>query len=261
MRVVMLRIISVVTACLYAVCEMLTYIYTRNNVFNSILTNIILISALFIIMFAIELRIVRERNLPLLTKCDLKRFIEIHSNRIKKYEWKYMSVFTKAKILTVANGYLVAGDFEKCKQLLDKVKFKRIFLLVRVAHLAYCRVLCSYYILQENVQSAKEVFEVIRHQYYSRKNLILIKNFKARIDILEGKFEDAEEHFKQSLAESKDLYYKVINSYYLGIIYEKKNDERAKELFKYVVDNGKDLYVAKKAKEYIEKHIDITAII
>lgn len=252
MKLVIFKILRVICVPLAFVCVVLNSAYTRHNEYSELLIKIIIYFVYLSELIIIQRKIMRTEQAPLLDECNPPKFIEKQFAKLNERRLKRMSIFTKITLIQIANGYMFAGEFEKCKQTLDKVNFKRVVFYQAQAFFLYHYVLCLYYLQTGEIEQAVGLLKTMRKRHFRKSNCEKIHFLEAQINLLMENISEAEKFFKKSVKTADSLCKKVRAYYYLAVIYEKKKDERAKKLLEYVIENGNRLHYVKQAKNMLE---------
>lgn len=179
-------------------------------------------------------------------------FINLHIYNAKKVEKKINKPkFNKIynySLLNVIDGYLRKGDVKKANEIIKTLESKEIdntikaFLIKYKATIAYN----ANNIKEFNEQYNK--FEEISNSLQDKIKSQIIFSLNLQKYVVENNKEKVSK-ICDNLLNDKLLLNKIVGSYYKGVLLEKENDEEYKKYYKFVVENGNDLNIAKIAGE------------
>ena len=184
----------------------------------------------------------------------LEGFIDINIYNVKKAEKKldnprYSKIYNNS-LLNLIYGYLRIGDYEQADEIIKVLDNRQLnndakALLIRYkAEMAY-------------EKNNKEEFDIQYRKLEDMSNIISLKvknTIFTSLDLKKNIFENNEEEVGkicEQLINSDVLLNKVMGFYYKGLVLEKNNKEGYEDYYKFVVENGNDLYIAKIASEKI----------
>lgn len=184
----------------------------------------------------------------------LDGFINLNIYNIKKVEKKlkvkkFYKIY-KYSLLNLIDGYFRKGDFEKVNDIISTLEMRELdattksFLISYKASIAF------------NNNNDKEFY--LQYQKFNELSNTISKKIKNQISvslnlqkyIIENNYTQAVKICEQ-LQNNKLLLNKVMGAYYKGLLLEKNNNEEYKNYYKFVVENGNDLYISKKVSEKI----------
>ena len=192
--------------------------------------------------------------------CDLHVFMEDIQELINA---KYVFKSTKTKLqFLIVDALLDSGKFEQAfvvLQAIDTNHAPRQFSNSNYEYLTYS---VKYHIYMEDKDAAESELillgmETEKYKNYKRKYSSLratCADLQNRLMFLKNEYKDCREYFSEIFdAPFKTPYEKSFAAYYLGVIsLEKKETERAKDCFNYIVENGNTLFIVEKAGEQLE---------
>lgn len=235
------------------------YIVLMFDVKKGKIAPIIVFSVIYI-GIALLLRIIRRRHVnrfmqeTLSQEICLDGFINLNIYKAKKVEKRIKnSNFNRIynySLINIIDAYLRKGEFDQANKIIEFLEKReldnlaKIFLIKNKAAIAY---------YANNIESFNEQYEKIKQisdLIPKKKKSQILASLDLPKYMLENNKVEANKICDQ-LINSKILLNKVVASYYKGVILEKNNNENYKKYYKYVVENGNDLYIAKIASEKI----------
>lgn len=235
------------------------YIFLMLDIKSGKIAPIVVFSVIYIGV-ALLLRIIRGRHTNRLIQETLTQeicldgFINLNIYRTKKLEKRIkkrnFSKIYNYTLINIIDAYLRKGDFDQANNIIEFLEKRelddlaKIFLIKNKASIAY---------YANNIEAFKGQYEKIKEI----SNLVPEKIKSQILDsldlqkyMLENNKDEANK-ICDKLLNNKMLINRVTASYYKGIILEKENNEEYKKYYKYVVENGNDLYITKIASEKI----------
>lgn len=182
----------------------------------------------------------------------LDGFINLHIYNAKKAEKKLNNPkFNKAynySLLNLIDGYSRKGNFEQADAIIKVLEKRQLDNTTKAFLLRYKASIAYNTNNKEEFNTQYREFEKISNSITEKiKNQILI-SLDLQKNILENNEPEVNKICEQ-LINNKLLLNKVMGYYYKGVILEKNNKEEYKECYKFVVENGNDLNIAKIASE------------
>ena len=233
--------------------------------------------ALVLIFIAIKfIRALRQpanfRNI-LYDECDPIRFIEKANEDVNRlvaeYAVKRNSIMAKSNALRLAKnnlgtGHYANGDFDKAIKVLEDIKLNERNVNDFVFNTIVHSNMCSINLQQGNIGKALKHYEAIKaylasftKETQNKKWLeFAIEDLDAAFDLANGRYEKALKFYKShSQLSSETKYGRVHANFNLAMAYEGVGDiEKQKEHYTYVAEHGNLLYIAKIAKEKLERN-------
>lgn len=153
-------------------------------------------------------------------------------------------------LLDLVYAYLVKGDYKQADTIVDLIEKRKLDTTAK-ALLIKNKASIAYFTnnIEEFNKQYKDFNELSNTLVEKIKNQILF-SLDLQKYILENNETQATKICKQ-LLNDKLLLNRVMGSYYKGIILEKNNNEEYKKYYKFVVENGNDLNIAKIASDKI----------
>ena len=218
------------------------------------------IAIIYIIIYSIIILIKEKRRdrtiLKTLTEeICIDGFINLHIHNAKKAERKlYNTKFYKSynySLLNIVDGYIRKGEFEQANNIINFLEKRKLnntskaFLIRYKASIAF-----NNNNIEEFNKQYKNFNELSNTITEKIKNQILVSLYLQKY-ILENNQEQAIKICEQ-LLNNKILLNRIMGYYYKGLILEKNNNEEYKKYYRFVVENGNDLNIAKIASKKIK---------
>lgn len=236
------------------------YIFLMLDIKSGKIAPIIVFSLIYI-GAALLLRIIRGRHVnrfiqeTLSQEICLDGFINLNIYKAKKIEKRiknrnFSKIYNYA-LINIIDAYLRKGDFDQANNVIEFLEKRelddlaKIFLIKNKAAIAY---------YANNIEAFNGQYEEIKETSNSVPEKIksqILASLDLQKYMLENNISEANK-ICDKLLNNKMLLNKVTASYYKGVILEKENNEEYKKYYKFVVDNGNDLYIAKIASEKID---------
>lgn len=226
---------------------------------------VIVFSVIFICI-AFLIRFIRDRQLSIFMQETLTQeicidgFIELNAYFAKKFAKNIKKPkFNKAynySLLNMLDGYLRIGDFNKVNNIIEKLEksnldnISKTVLLKAITTISYYKKNKEEF--NDNYTKFKESLELLS----KRQRKILEKSLDIQKYLLDNNLSEANKLCDQ-LLNSKVLLNRVVASYYKGQILEKNNNEDYKKYYKFVVENGNNLLIAKEISKKINMQLVI----
>lgn len=191
--------------------------------------------------------------------CDPEKFLKLYKSVVKENNNSFTGMVS---ICNYAAGFFGNGEFDKAIKLYDTINVepinpqKQSIIILKEYNLTLI------YLFKDDIDSAKQHYNKFKEVGESfDKDIPFYENYIGmdklldnRIKVFEGEYNEAKKHFKNQQDECPDNFQKSLNMYYLYEIYSREGkDNKVKECLKFIVDNGNNLYIAKKAKEILNK--------
>ncbi len=249
---------------MYIICYILiTIIYVLMALDARKMTTLIVFSIIYILIILL-LRFIKDGHLNrfmqeiLTQEICLEGFINLNVYRAKRAEKKlknhrYSKIYNYS-LLNILDGYVRMGNFEQANSIIGFLEKRELDNLSK-AFLIRTKGSMAFY--QEN----KEEFNKKYNNFIETVNLLPEKQRKVletSLDLPKYIFENNESEVNKicdQLLNSQLLINRVVASYYKGVISEKNNKEEYKNYYKFVAENGNDLYITKVASEKINMPI------
>lgn len=187
-------------------------------------------------------------------ECDPVKFLNEYFPLLKRAKEKSTRSLL---MLNLASGYINIGDLAQAKSVLGDININHLNKMTRIQ---YHNLWTTIFMNEEKTGDAQYSLNFTKDLLAKTKLNPLYKDLfeksirsdEAELNILRGNFDGAEEVFLENFYTSKEKLRKVIAKYILANLYIKQNNtEKAVEAMKYVAENGNTLYMAQKAKEYL----------
>lgn len=221
------------------------------------LNGIIVFSIIYIIV-SLFIKFIKRKHISriitetLSQEICLDGFINLNIYNAKKNEKKFNhSKFNKVynySLLNLIDGYLRKGDFEQSNAIINVLEKMELDNTVKAFLIRYKATIAFNIDNKEEFNTQCKKFEEISNSITEKiKNSIVI-SLDLQKNILENNESEANKICEQ-LINNKLLLNKVMGYYYKGVILETNNKEEYKECYKFVVENGNDLNIAKIASD------------
>lgn len=221
------------------------------------INGIIVFSIIYIIV-SLFIRLIKGKHISriitetLSQEICLDGFINLHIYNAQKAEKKLNNPkFNKAynySLLNLIDGYSRKGNFEQANDIIKVLEKRQLDNTVKAFLIRYKATIAYNSNNKEEFNTQYRKFEEISNSITEKiKNQILI-SLDLQKNILENN-EGKVNKICEQLINNKLLLNKVMGYYYKGVILEKNNKEEYKECYKFVVENGNNLNIAKIASE------------
>lgn len=251
---------------MYIICYILiSIIYILMALDARKMIALIVFSILYILIILL-LRFIKDGHLnrfmqeTLTQEICIDGFINLNVYRAKRAEKKlknhrYNKIYNYT-LLNILDGYIRMGDFEQANSIIEFLEKRELdnlsktFLIRNKGSMAFYK-------------NDKEEFNKQYNNLIETANLLPEKQkilLKASLELPKNVLENNEAEVNKicaPLLNSKLLLNRVTASYYKGVILEKNNNEEYKKYYKFVVENGNNLYIAKTASKKLDMKIEV----
>ena len=186
--------------------------------------------------------------------CDVFKYITIYS---KFTNYKLHPKQSPYIYCCLANGYIANGDFEIAIETLEKIDIKNKKVSKLNILVCYNNLMLAYLFLNRFEESEK-CLENIKNLKEKFMNNSKLKNYydevldyaNIRYNIIANRDISHLQYLKDRFDKKPNMYDKIMAKHFMSIIYKNMSDEiNVQNCYKYIIDNGKDLFVAKLAIE------------
>ncbi len=229
------------------------YLSFDNTTFIGIILFIIINSIfLYTVLYIRKIHMKKFIEETLTQEICLDGYINLHIYNIKKFRNNPNSQkMCNYSLLNIIDAYVRKGDFENSNSLIRILETREIDHTIRAYLIQYKVAMASVLndIEEFNIQSAEfeKVSDLIPEAI---KNQIAL-SIELHKCIIENNV-DRVNTICDELDKKKALLNKIMASYYRGVILEKNNNDDYIKYYKFVEENGKDLYVAKVAAQKLK---------
>ncbi|MCL2531904.1 MAG: hypothetical protein FWE40_07085 [Oscillospiraceae bacterium] len=220
---------------------------------------LVLLSAVIAGRYAEKLN--HEIDDTLTKKCNPHGYIE----KLEKILNRRTGDISTILLLNVSTGYLISGDMQKARRILETISIQNNFSDNRAGIInkwAYYNNFCSYFLNTDDITNAEimlnNMLEILKNekfpkqQYDAHYNYYIDKQFL--INIAKGDYAGAEQWYLIQFDREKNLFGKVVAQYHLGRIYlHVERFEEAEKAFNYVIENGNTTRYVAKAREFLNQ--------
>lgn len=212
----------------------------------------------FLIIFTVIVQIIKSIKKKLISKVMVETLtqeicldgcINLHIYNIQKAKkgTKTQKVYNYS-LLNIIDAYIRKGDFEQADNVINFLEKREIDDIVKAFLIQY-KASSAYYLNNiEEFKRQSDAFGKISNLIPAQIKNQISTSLELNKYIIENNVDKVNAICNQ-LENGKTLLNKVVASYYRGVILEKNNNEEYKKYYKFVVENGNDLNIAKIAGE------------
>lgn len=190
-------------------------------------------------------------------ECDVVAYTRDFEEILKRPNLKNSKNYV---MLSLSSGYIESGEVEKGKKILKEVKISgnRKNSIIEKAFY-YNNIICCY-LFEKDIESAeveqekfKEVLESDKMSNIQKEMFLShYDNIENKLKLLKAEYNGLEQIYLNSFEQAKTNLQKVSIKYNLALLYLKTNqEEKAKEVYKYVAEHGGNMYYAEEAKKFL----------